>query len=109
FIPASLLHSRTHRGLAQVFVATHLLGAVGALAIVIRLASLVPGAEIGIYALALTALIFAALPFVLQRTGNIALVGFISFETLAVAALIGTFEYGGFGSPFLPWLLVSLM
>ena len=109
FIPAELLHSRTNRGLARVFVTTHLLGAVAALAMSIHLASVVHPWDAGIYALAITAFVLGALPFVLRQTGHLAFATFISFQVMAMAALIGTYQYGGFASPFLPWLMVSLM
>jgi len=109
FIPAELLHSRTNRGVARVFVLTHLIGAVAALAMVMHLARLVHPWDIGLYALSATALVLAVLPFALRLTGNMALMTFISFQMLAITSLVGTYQYGGFASPFLPWLLVSLM
>ena len=109
FIPASLLHSQTNRGLARVFVQTHLLGAVAGALMLAHLSSVERAPEPGIYALGALVVVFLALPFVLRRTGNMSIVSLISFQVLGIVALIGTFQYGGFGSPFLPWLLVSLL
>jgi signal transduction histidine kinase len=109
FIPASLLHSQTNRGLARVFVQTHLLGAVVSALMLWHLASLERTPDPGIYALGALVLVFVALPFALRRIGDMSIVSLVSFQVLGIVALIGTFQYGGFGSPFLPWLLVSLL
>jgi signal transduction histidine kinase len=109
FIPASLLHQRSSRGLARVFVFTHVVSAFAALAVLIYLSSVKQTNDFGLYFIALMTVIFFALPFVLKRTGNMSLVALTSFQSLAITSFVGTFEYGGFASPFLPWVLVSLM
>jgi signal transduction histidine kinase len=109
FIPASLLHSRAHRGMARAFVQTHLLGAVAALVMVDHVARVATELDLAFAVLCMLPAVFLALPFVLKATGNLPIVTFTSFQMLAVASLMGTYEYGGFASPFLPWLLVSLM
>jgi hypothetical protein len=109
FIPAALLHSRTHRGLAQMFVMTHLLGAIGGVLLLAHLAQVMRAVDPSLWALLLLVAIFASLPFVLRQTGNMSLVTMTSFQVLVMLSLIGTYDFGGFASPFLPWLLVSLM
>jgi len=109
FIPATLLHARSSRGLARVFVATHLAAAVLGLAVVVYLRGIVAVNDFGLYCVALATAVFFALPFVLKRTGSMSLVTLAAFQSMTIMSLVGTFEYGGFGSPFLPWLLVSLM
>ena len=52
---------------------------------------------------------FWALPFILRATGNMALATALSFQGLTVVSLVGTYFYGGFSSPFLPWFIISLM
>ena len=37
------------------------------------------------------------------------MVALISVELLAFTSLFGSYNYGGVGSPFLPWLIVSLL
>ena len=108
-IPAELLHAPSSRGLARVFVITHLVGAIACLAVLIYLGALFPATNLGLYFIAATAVVFAALPLALKRSGNMALVTLASFQSLTVLSLVGTYEYGGFASPFLPWLVVSLM
>lgn len=109
FVPTGLRHSRTNRGLAEVFIQTHLLAAFASLMMVIYLRTALHLADVGLYFLVALTVVFAALPFALRRTGNMPLVTLVSFESLAVASLVGTYQYGGFGSPFLPWLLVALL
>ena len=109
FIPAGILHSRSHRDLAQIFVQTQLLAAAAGLLMVLYLMRVATGAEVGFFLLCGAVVIFAVLPLILRSTGNMSLVTLVSFETLTVASLAGTYDYGGFASPFLPWLLVSLM
>src|SRR3569833_4127286 len=108
-IPVSLLHVRSSRGLARVFVVTHIFGGFVALALLAYLSRFTPLLSIGMLFLALMTILFYALPTELRVTGNMSLVTLISFQSLAITSLVGTFEYGGFASPFLPWMLVSLM
>ena len=107
--PASLLHSRANRGMAQIFIQSHLLAAVASFATVLYLLGTAEEAQVAFYVLCFSTAIFAALPFVLRQTGDLPLVSLISFQTLAVASLAGIYDYGSLASPFLPWLLVSLM
>jgi signal transduction histidine kinase len=53
--------------------------------------------------------LFWALPFVYRKSGNLQLTALISVELLAFTSLFGAYFYGGVSSPFLPWLLVSLL
>jgi signal transduction histidine kinase len=109
FVPVGLLHSRANRGMAQIFVQTQLLAAAASVATVIYLLVTGSGMAMAFYVMVFAAIVFAALPFVLRKTGNLALVTLVSFQTLTVASLAGTYNFGGLASPFLPWLLVSLM
>jgi signal transduction histidine kinase len=52
---------------------------------------------------------FWLLPFALKVTRNLQLVALASVEILAFAALFGAYHYGGVSSPFLPWLIISLL
>ena len=42
-------------------------------------------------------------------SGNLQLSALISVELLAFTSLFGAYFYGGVSSPFLPWLIVSLL
>ena len=109
FVPAELLHSPANQGLARIFVQTHLLAAIAGFGTVAYLASVSDTRGTAFYVILAASLVFAGLPYVLRRSGNMPLVALASFEALTLASLAGTYEYGGLASPFLPWLLVSLM
>ena len=53
--------------------------------------------------------LFWTLPFVYKMTGNLQLSALISVELLAFTSLFGAYFYGGVSSPFLPWLIISLL
>ena len=53
--------------------------------------------------------LFWTFPFVLKASGSLRLPAYLSVQTLSFVALFGSFFYGGVSSPFLPWLLVSLL
>ena len=109
FIPVSLQHVRSSRGLARVFVFTQLFGSVVSVILLAYLTRFVPFLDIGVMFLIAMTLMFVLLPFALRQTANMSLVTMVSFQAMLMTSLVGTFEYGGFASPFLPWLLVSLM
>jgi signal transduction histidine kinase len=109
FIPAGLAHSRTNRGLARVFVQTHLVGGVAGLLMIAWLAHIVATPDIALVAIGFMVLLLGLLPYVLRQTGDMALVTLASFQLLLAMSLVGTFNYGGFASPFLSWLPVSLL
>jgi signal transduction histidine kinase len=53
--------------------------------------------------------LFWTLPFVYKLSGNLQLSALISVELLAFTSLFGAYYYGGVSSPFLPWLIISLL
>jgi signal transduction histidine kinase len=109
FLPADLAHSRTNRGLARMFVQTHLVGGIAGLLVILWLARIVGAPEVALLAVGLMVLLLGLLPFVLRQSGNMSLVTLASFQLLLGMSLVGTFNYGGFASPFLSWLPVSLL
>jgi signal transduction histidine kinase len=109
FIPADLAHSRTNRGLARMFVQMQLVSGVAGLAMIGWLMSIVGEPDPTLIGIGAMVLLIGLLPFVLRQTGNMSLVTLASFQLLLVISLVGTFDYGGFASPFLSWLPVSLL
>ena len=109
FIPADVRLSRTDWELARTFVFTHLFGPLIAqpLWIYLWLVTPDPGPELGVLASAICG--FWLLPFALRAIGSMKVVPLVSFQGLAAASLYGAYYYGGFASPFLPWLVVSLL
>lgn len=109
FIRKDKIRGRTNLGMARVFVFTHLFGPVIAQPMAIYLYFVAPEGHHAMYIMVAAILSFWALPFILRATGNMTGSALLSFQGLAGAALFGTYWYGGFSSPFLPWLIVSLL
>ena len=109
FVPGRKLVNRTDRELASVFVFTHLFGPLSAQPMWVYLWSISSQFELPVIVLFLATSGFWLLPFVLRRTGNIRLVAMLSFQLLAMTSLFASYHYGGFNSPFMPWLIVSLL
>lgn len=109
FIPTQIIHGRTNIELARVFVFTHLFGPVIAQPMAVYLYMVSPEINFPLEVMVAGIYSFLALPFVMRWTGNMTLSALLSFQGLASISLFGTFFYGGFSSPFLPWLIVSLL
>lgn len=109
FVPPAVRTSRTDWKLARTFVFTHLAGPLMAQPLWVYLYLTLPdaGLELGVLAAAICG--FWALPFVLRATGDLWLSGLISYQALAATSLWGSYHYGGVSSPFLPWLVVSVV
>ena len=109
FIPAEAKLERSELGLAQNFVFTHLAGPALSQSISIFLYLSDPHPGFACWTVIVGIWLFWALPFVYKYTGNLQLSALISVELLAFASLFGAYFYGGVSSPFLPWILVSLL
>jgi signal transduction histidine kinase len=109
FIPADLAHSRTNRGLTRMFVQMHLVSGIAGLAMIVWLMSILGAPDPALIGIGAMVLLIGLLPFVLRQTGDMSLVTLASFQLLLAVSLVGTFDYGGFTSPFLSWLPVSLL
>mgnify|MGYP002620666069 CR=1 FL=1 len=109
FIPQNAIQGRTNLEMARIFVFTHLAGPVIAQPMGIFLYLVSPTVAPQLVAMVIGIASFWALPFILRSTGNMALVTALSFQGLVSVSLVGTYFYGGFSSPFLPWLIISLM
>lgn len=109
FIPTEFIHGRTNIELARVFVFTHLFGPVIAQPMVVYLYLISPEINFPLEVMVAGIYSFLALPFLMRWTGNMMLSALLSYQGLASVSLFGTFFYGGFSSPFLPWLIVSLL
>ena len=109
FIPKALLYSNSERSLARNFVLTHLFGPLMSQTIVVFLHRTDPTGGWRLWVVTLCVWGFLCLPFLLRRTGDLRLCAFASVQLLAFVSLFGAFHYGGATSPFLPWLIVSLL
>ena len=109
FIPDERLKSRTDRELARIFVFTHLFGPILAQPMWLYLYFASDGMTVPLAILIMATWTFTLLPFMLRRTGEIRFVALLSFQILAIISLFAAYNYGGFNSPFTPWLIVSLL
>src|ERR1700757_4547208 len=109
FIPPCAKLERSERGLAQNFVFTHLFGPALSQAISIFLYLSDPHPGFACWTVIVCIWLFWSLPFVYKATGDLQLSALISVELLAFTSLFGAYYYGGVSSPFLPWLLISLL
>ena len=109
FIPAEAKLERSERGLAQNFVFTHLFGPLLSQSISVFLYLSDPHPDFACWTVIVCIWLFWALPFVYKKTGDLQLSALISVELLAFTSLFGSYFYGGVSSPFLPWLIISLL
>jgi len=109
FIPAEAKLERSERGLAQNFVFTHLFGPALSQSIGLFLYLSDPHPGVACWTVIVCIWLFWTLPFVYRKSGNLQLAALISVELLAFTSLFGSYFYGGVSSPFLPWLLISLL
>ncbi len=109
FIPTALRFERSELSLARNFVFTHLCGPLLSQSILIFLYMSDKQGGWPMWTIFACVWAFWLLPLVLKYTGNLYLSALISVEMLAFVSLFGAFFYGGASSPFLPWLIVSLL
>ncbi|MEH2531894.1 signal transduction histidine kinase [Bradyrhizobium sp. AZCC 1588] len=109
FIPTRSKLERSERGLAQNFIFTHLFGPLLSQSISLFLYLSDPHRGAACWTVIVCIWLFWTLPFVYRASGNLQLSALISVELLAFTSLFGAYFYGGVSSPFLPWLLVSLL
>ena len=109
FIPESTKSERIELTVARNFVFTHIAGPLLCQSISVFLYMTDPHRGFACWTIIIGIWGFWMLPLALKLFGKLAPVATISFEMLSFAALFGAFFYGGVSSPFLPWLLVSLL
>ena len=109
FIPQAAKVERSELSLARNFVFTHLFGPALSQSISVFLYNADPDPGLPCWTIITCITLFWTLPFLYRYTANLQLSALLSAELLAFASLFGAFFYGGVSSPFLPWLIVSLL
>jgi signal transduction histidine kinase len=109
FIPESAKAERSDLSLSRNFVFTHQFGPALSQSIALFLYLSDPHHGFACWTVIICIWLFWALPFVYKLTGNLQLSALISVELLAFTSLFGAYNYGGVSSPFLPWLIISLL
>lgn len=108
FVPSGI-KGRTNLEMERIFIFTHLFGPIIAQPMAIYLYIVSPRIDYELAVMVAGINSFLFLPFVLKYTGNMKLSSLLSFFGLTAISLFGTYHYGGFSSPFVPWLIVSLL
>ena len=109
FIPDVAKSERSELYLARNFVFTHLAGPLLSQSISVFLYLSDPDPGFACWTVIICIWLFWTLPFVYKWTGNLQRTAVVTVELLAFASLFGAYFYGGVSSPFLPWLIVSLL
>lgn len=109
FIPNAAKWERSELSLARNFVFTHLSGPLLSQSISLFLYLSDPHPGFACWTMIICIWTFWTLPFVYKLTTDLRLSAIFSFELLAFTSLFGAYYYGGVSSPFLPWLIVSLL
>src|SRR6266567_4693839 len=109
FIPSVGKVERSEHGLARNFVFTHLFGPALSQSISLFLYLSDPHPGFACWTVIACICLFWTLPFVYKLTSNLHLSALISVELLAFTSLFGSYFSGGVSSPFLPWLIISLL
>jgi len=109
FIPDAVGVERSELSLARNFVFTHLFGPALSQSISLFLFLSDPNPGFACWTIIACIWLFFAFPFVYKFTGNLRLAALLSVELLAFTSLFGAYYYGGVSSPFLPWLIVSVL
>jgi signal transduction histidine kinase len=109
FIPDAVKAERTELTVWRNFVFTHIAGPLLSQAISVFLYRTDPRPGWACWTMIVCVCSFWAMPFILKYTRNLAVAAVISVQLLSFTSLFGAFNYGGVSSPFLPWLIVSLL
>jgi signal transduction histidine kinase len=109
FIPDAAKSERSELNLARNFVFTHLAGPLLSQSISVFLYLSDPNPGFACWTVISCIWLFWTLPFVYKWTGNLQRTAIATVELLAFTSLFGAYYYGGVSSPFLPWLIVSLL
>lgn len=109
FIPPTAKTERSELSLARNFVFTHIFGPALSQSISLFLYLSDPHPGFACWTVIICIWLFWTLPFVYRTTASLQLSALISVELLAFTSLFGAYYYGGVSSPFLPWLIISLL
>jgi signal transduction histidine kinase len=109
FIPPELRKNTANLWRARIFVISHLVGPCSAVAILGYLYRVLAVHDFVFWLICTLCVAFWLLPFALRKTRTLTWLALFSFCDLTFVSVLGSFFYGGVSSPFLPWVLVSLL
>ena len=109
FIPARLMREQANLMKLRAFVLLHLVGPAMGHSVVVFLWSASPVITWQFWLIELSVVSFWFVPLLLKFSHSLILSAMVSVQTLVFLSLFGSFFYGGISSPFMPWLLISLL
>jgi signal transduction histidine kinase len=109
FIPESATIERSERAVARNFVFTHIFGPLLSQPIPLYLYRTDLSHGFACWTMIVCVWSFWLLPFIFKWTRSLEFSATISVQLLLFTSLFGAFYYGGVSSPFLPWMIVSLL
>lgn len=107
FVPAGLRESTASLWQARIFVISHFLGPLSAIAILGYLYQVLEARDWVFWTLCVLCGSFWLLPFALRWAGQLFKPALYSFCALTAISVFGSFHYGGVSSPFMPWFLTA--
>jgi signal transduction histidine kinase len=109
FIPGSATIERSERAVARNFVFTHIFGPLLSQPVPLFLYFTDTSHGMACWTMIVSVWAFWLLPFVFKWTRSLDIAATISVQLLLFVSLFGAYNYGGVSSPFLPWMIVSLL
>jgi len=109
FIPDAATIERSERAVGRNFVFTHFFGPLLSQPVPIFLYFTDKSHGFACWTMIFCVWSFWTLPFVYKWTRSLPIAATMSVQLLLFTALFGAYNYGGVSSPFLPWMIVSLL
>jgi len=109
FIPVELRINTANLWRARIFVISHLLGPLSAVAILGYLYRALQVHDYVFWTICVLCGAFWLLPVGLKFSRTLTWLALFSFVDLTFVSVFGSFFYGGVSSPFLPWFLTALL
>jgi signal transduction histidine kinase len=109
FIPVELRRDQANLMKVRTFILLHLLGPAMGHSVVLFLWSASTVITWEFWVVEVSVVSFWAVPLLVKLTRGLTVPAMLSVQTLVFLSLFGSFFYGGISSPFLPWLLISLL
>ena len=109
FIPEDIRQETSNLMKVRTFVFLHLLGPAMGHSVILFLWQASKSLNWQFWTIEASVLSFFAVPLLVKYTRSLVWPATVSVLVLVFLSLFGSFFYGGISSPFLPWLLISLL
>ena len=109
FIPEEVRQETSNLMKVRTFVFLHLLGPAMGHSVILFLWQASKKLDWQFWTIEASVLTFWAVPLLVKYTRTLLVPATVSVLVLVFLSLFGSFFYGGISSPFLPWLLISLL